>query len=96
VLLCRVKWNVILSTSELPYNLVQATAFIIIRVHYIFIYANQLLLDRVTPGGVRLSMQMKYMIRMHNYNYEEVQVRKIKPSRTQHMQKSSSNFVKFL
>jgi urease beta subunit len=74
VLLCRVNWNVILSTSEQPHNLVQATASIIMGVHYIFKYVNKLLLDRVTPGGVRLSMQMEYMIRMHNYNYEEVQV----------------------
>jgi hypothetical protein len=74
VLLCPVKWNVILRTSGQPHNLVQATASLIMGVHYIFKYANQLLLDRVTPGSVRLSMQMKYMIRMHNYNYEEVQV----------------------
>lgn len=74
MLFCRVKWNVILSTSEQPHNLVHATASIIMGVHYIFKYVNQLLLDRVTPGGVRLSMQMKYMIRMHNYDYEEVYV----------------------
>jgi hypothetical protein len=91
-----VKWNVIPSTSEQPRTLVQATASIIMGVHYIFKYANQLLLDRVTPGVVRLAMQMEYMIRMHNYNYEEVQVGNIKPSRTQHMRKMSLNFVDFL
>jgi hypothetical protein len=76
LLFCRVKWNVIPSTSEQPCTLVQATASIIMGVHYILKYANQLLLDRVTPGVVRLAIQMEYKIRMHNYNYEEAQVRR--------------------
>jgi hypothetical protein len=94
--LCRVKWNVILSTSEQTRTLVQATASIIMGVHYIFKYANQLLLYRVTPGVVRLATQMENMIRMHNYEYEEVQVENMKPSRTQYMRKMSLNFFDFL
>ena len=52
----RVNLNVILSIAEQSHTILTLTASIIMGVYYIFKYANQLLLGRVTSGVVHVSM----------------------------------------